>query len=1012
MASLSERITTGTTGFVKRRRRWLYSIGGVLILYTLFGFFLAPWLVEKAAVDAVSNNLDSELRLEKVAINPYVLSLRVDGLELDDPAGEPLARIGQIFVNFQLSSIFRRAWTFAEIRFDAPELYLSRDGDGALNVLKLAPADESDAPAQTDEPAGMPRVFVYDLSIGDARVHWRDDVPPEPVETLFGPVTVQVLELNTLPDRPGEQDVLITTETAGSLAWSGSIQLNPLASTGHAVLDGSPFPLLSAYLRYETGLDVVDGLVDVELDYAVSAAADGSLNAAVDNLEVVFTNVRVNTFDPAPDDPSLNGRELLAFPELRLRDGRFRWPEREVSASAFELDDAVVEFLRLESGDLDFLRSTGGAEPVDPAEPAGDEASAGAMDEWQLSLDRFAIANLTFRLTDRGVEPYAEIGFDALDLSVDSISNEPGASFPTALSLAGSRGGTISLEGTTTVLPEPVLEYDAVVDGIALEAVHPYLQPLADVNLDSGTVDVNGRIRHAPDELLLLEADVDILDFLITETDEGTRLGSWDRLHFDGVELSLTGESLGISEIVAEGPFADILIAADGSVNLGRISKDAADDEAIEENPQAGSEGNETAEGELPLEVTVGRVVISDGAGIFTDESLPLPFTANIAALAGTLSTIATESAEPSAVDLEGKVDEYGLVRITGSVTPLDFARNTNLDVVFENVEMPKFSAYTIPFAGREIASGKLDLDLGYEVRDSRLVGENGIVLREFELGEKVPHPDAMSLPLGLAVALLKDSSGTIDIDLPVRGDINDPEFSYGRVIGKAILNLITKIVTSPFALLGNLVGAEAEDLEYINFVAGRADLAPPELERADKLAEALGLRPQLTLEIQGAVAADADMRALQRIRLEATIEERMASAAEDGDGDENYAERRRTALEALFLESLQKDPAALDALEMQFTSNVVDEESGRESEQFDATAYAAELERQLVDTVEITEADLAELARMRAENSKAAVIAADAGLESRVSVVGGTAETKDGGEDTVRMQVSLSAGE
>lgn len=1009
MASHSERITTGIPGFAKRRKRWLYGLGGALVLYTLLGFFLAPWLVEKVAVDAVSDNLDSELRLEKVAINPFVLSLRVDGLELDDPAGEPLARIGQIFVNFQLSSIFRRAWTFAEIRFDAPELFFSRDSDGTLNVLKLVPDKESAPSAETDEPAGTPRLFVYDFSIGDAQVHWRDEVPPEPVQTVFGPVTVQVLELNTLPDRPGEQDVLITTETAGTLAWSGSIQLNPLASAGHASLEGSYFPLLSAYLRYETGLDVVDGLVDVELDYSVSAAADGSLNAAVDNLEVVFTNVRVNTFDPAPDDPSLDGRELLAFPELSLSDGRFRWPEREVSAGAFELDGAVVDFVLLESGDLDFLEP---AAEADPVEKDDEQPPADALDEWQLALDRFAISDLTFRLTDRGVEPYAEIGFDALDLTVDSISNEPGASFPTALSFAGSRGGTISLEGTTTVLPEPVLEYELVVDGIALEAAHPYLQPLADVNLDSGTIDVEGRMRHAPDELFLLEADADILDFLITETDEGTRLGSWDRLHFDGVELSLTGGSLGISEITADGPFADVLIAADGSVNLGRVSKGDGEEAAAEEDTQPDTDAAEAGDAESSFAVTIGRVVINDGAGIFTDESLPLPFTANIAALGGTLSTIATESAEPSTVDLEGQVDEYGLVRITGSVTPLDFARNTNLDVVFENVEVPKFSAYTIPFAGREIASGKLDLDLGYEVQDSRLVGENRIVLRDFELGDKVPHPDAMSLPLGLAVALLKDPSGTIDIDLPVRGDINDPEFSYGRVIGKAILNLITKIVTSPFALLGNLVGAEAEDLEYINFVPGRADLAPPELERADKLAEALGLRPELSLEIQGAVAREEDAKALQRIRLEATIEERMASAAEGGEDDENYAERRRETLEALFLESLQKDPVALDALEMQFTSTVVDEDSGRESEQFDATAYAAELERQLVENVEITEADLAELARMRAENSKAAVIAANPELEARVSVIAGAAEAKDGSEDAVRMKVSLSAGD
>lgn len=1011
MPSFVDKISGQTASFARRRRRWFYGLGAALVIYALLGFLLAPWLVEKFAVDAVRTNLGSELTLEDVAINPFVLSLTVDGLELDDPAGEPLSRVRQIFVNFQLSSIFRRAWTFAEIRFDAPEFFLARDSEGVLNVAKLMPADGSKPPPEKTGERGMPRLFIHEFSVNEARIDWRDDVPPEPVATVFGPVSVEVQKLNTLPEQPGDQSVVIVTETEGTLAWSGSLQLNPVVSAGHASLKGSHFPLLSAYIRHETGLDVVDGLVDLEFDYAISAA-DGDVRASLDNLAVIFTGVRVNTFDPAPDDPTLNGRELLVVPDLELTGGSFRWPEREIAVSAFELKGVVVELLRLESGDLDIVKRT--AAPAAP-EPAGDPPAADPAGEWRITLDRLALADAAVRLTDRSVEPNAELGFEAIDLMVEKISNEPDAAFPTALSLEASRGGTIRIDGTTTVLPAPVLEYDLAVDGVALAGAHPYLKPLADVNLDSGTVGVQGRLRHAPDELLLFEADADILDFLITETDEGTRLGSWDRLHFDGIALSLTGKSLGISEIALQAPFADVLIAADGSVNLGRISKDDGAeelvDEVAEENPQTDGEPAETAE-KPPLAVTIGRVVIGDAAGIFTDESLPLPFTANIAGLAGTLSTIATDSTEPSAVDLEGQVDEYGLVRITGSVTPLDFARNTDLDVVFENVSIPKFSAYTIRFAGREIESGKLDLDLGYELQDSRLVGENKIVLREFELGDKVPHPDAMSLPLGLAVALLKDSSGTIDIDLPIRGDLNDPAFGYGRVIGKALLNLITKIVTSPFALLGNLVGAEAEELEYINFAAGRADLAPPEVERAKKLAEALALRPELTLEIQGAVDRDADVAALQRSRVEAAIEERMASSAEGGEDDLNYAERRRETAEAMYLESTGNDPAALEALKMQFTSTVVDEENGRESEQFDATAYAAELERRLVETVDITESDLAELARSRAENARDAVIAANPELEGRVSVVEDIADGSGGSGDAVRVKVSLSAGE
>ncbi len=144
---------------------------------------------------------------------------------------------------------------------------------------------------------------------------------------------------------------------------------------------------------------------------------------------------------------------------------------------------------------------------------------------------------------------------------------------------------------------------------------------------------------------------------------------------------------------------------------------------------------------------------------------------------------------------------------------------------------MPKLSAYTIVFAGREIAAGKLDIHLGYKVTASELVGDNTVILRGLELGEKVPHPGAMSLPLGLAVALLKDSEGKIDIEFSVRGNVDDPDFRYGGMVLKAFTSLIVKIVASPFTLLGNLLGVAPSELEYFTFLYGRADLTPPEIE-------------------------------------------------------------------------------------------------------------------------------------------------------------------------------------
>ncbi|MCI0516577.1 MAG: DUF748 domain-containing protein, partial [Woeseiaceae bacterium] len=537
---------TALADLAKRYRRYLMGLAIAVVLYALLGFFLAPWLVKKTAIDSVREQLAAELRIEKVAINPFVLSLRIDGLELDDPAQTRFARIDQIFVNFQASSLFRWAWTFDEIRFTAPQLNLARDATGTLNLaaFRKQTTEPAASPEADQGEAAMPRLLIFNFEIGAAVVDWRDQVPADPVETRFGPIDIRVQQLNTLPDRSGDQAVVITTETAGTLSWTGSLQLNPLKSAGHAEIRGSHFPLTSAYIRHEIGFDVVRGNADVEFDYSIDGVPGGGLRAAVDNFTFAFRDLLVRTFTAGGTDAD---REVLALPAVLLNGGTLRWPEQTVSVESFAIDDAVVNIHRDASGALNIVRNRTPevASPRTPeddgpttdteevragsTEPAVDQPPAGKP--WRFSLDQLAVHRLAFALEDESVEPTANIGIQSLDLTVDNISNDAGARFPTALSLTFPSGGTATVNGELSVLPEPLFGFDVVVDNAALVALHPYLKPLADVNLDSGTLDINGRVSHDAAEPLAFGGNLDIDNFLITETDEGSRLGSWSRFH-------------------------------------------------------------------------------------------------------------------------------------------------------------------------------------------------------------------------------------------------------------------------------------------------------------------------------------------------------------------------------------------------------------------------------------------------------------------------------------------------
>jgi hypothetical protein len=980
----------------QRYRKPLIIASATIVVYALLGFFLAPWLVKNTATNAVRDNLGVELKLQEVSINPFVLSLRIDGLELDEPEGDPFLTVKRIFVNFQLSSLFRWALTFRELHIDAPELHLERNADGNFNFDFLA--QQAAEPGESDTPAdsGPPRLLIQDFAITDSVVDWKDDVPPEPVDTSLGPINIAISELNTLPDRAGLQDVIITTETQGTLSWNGSLELNPLRSEGRAAIKGSHFPLTSAYLKHEIGFDVDEGSVDVELDYRVDTRPDGTLEASISNFEMSVHDIVVHTFNEALGRTG-DDTEVVRLPSVRLWGGEMRWPERTVSAAGFTLDDGVINLRREADGTINVQPAENATGPNEGETEPG--AAAPPSDPWRVSLAQFAINRLALNLEDQTLEPAANVGWRSLDIDIRDISNEPSAAFPTTVRLEAIDGGSVSVNGQLVVLPEPSFDFDLEIDALELRAADPYVKSRVDVHLESGALNVDAQLHSSTEEALRVTGDIEVIDFLLTESDQDTRLGSWASLRAEKLVYSATGNTLEISEVRFAEPYGDILIAEDGSVNLGRVRK--GDEVESEDAPVSEELDADPAAGEPGTAVTIGRVVVNDAAADFADLSLPLPFNAKIAGLNGEISTIATTSSEPSTVKMEGSVDEFGQVQVSGTVTPLDPSANTDIRVAFENVDMPKFSAYSIPFAGQEIASGRLDLDLGYTISEGALVGENRVVLRDFELGDKVEHPGAMSLPLGLAVALLKDPSGRIDLDVPVRGDVNDPKFKYGTVVRKALVNLLTKIVTSPFALLGNLVGAEAGELEYLAFEPGRPDLSPPEMEKAGKIAEALGLRPQLSLQIGGVYASENDAAALKAEKIDQAIEERIAAA---DDGKAMYADQRREAVEQLISESLtDADPAAtLDEVRAAHTSQG---DGGKE--QFDALAYTQALRSRLIDTQTLGETELASLATDRAENVRQAIIDSNAQLDSRIAI-DAPAEVDVDDDERVRMKLTL----
>ena len=979
----------------KRKRFW--AIMAVLV-YTLAGFFAVPPVLESVAVDRLRESTGREASIERIFFNPYVLSLEVNGFALNDTDSERLFSFDRLFVNFQLSSLFRWAWTFREFSLDGLYGLFERYAPGDSRLTRLLDDIEARAePAAAGETSGgLPRLLVQDLNLRDGGLEFRDAVPQDPVDLQFGPVTVSMQELNTLPDRYGQQSVQILLPNDAVVSWQGTISLAPLHSEGSFSVEGSHLEQTTTYLQALLPIESLQATLSARTRYRIHEQDDGSLQVALDDLQTALSDFAATGLEPSS--------EFLSFSRLSFTGGQLRYPENTLQFAAVEMEAPALDAWLDEQGEPGLLQLL-----PETAEPPGDSPpAAGAESAWRLGIDELRLTGGRVAFTDRSIEPQAAVQVEDIELSLDDVSNQLQARMP--VSLAGSlpEGGRFGFEGQLVALPDLEASGSATLEGVPLSLAQPYVEQGVNVRIESGTLESSAELTLRPDpelgQTLGAEGTFAVNDLAVNDALENRPLVGWARLETDRFEIDTATSDLRLSRLVFRQPFGRLVINADQTTNISGLTVEDSADQGVDEQTAAAAAIEEPAAG---YGVVIGGIEVREGALDFSDLSLPLPFATEIRDLGGTISTISTASTEPANVKLEGQVDEFGLARISGDLNLLDPVRQTDITMEFRNLLMSNLSPYTVQFAGREIDQGKLDLDLQYVIDAGLMKGQNKIVMSDLVLGDKVDHPDAASLPLGLAVALLKDSNGVIDIELPVEGDVNDPQFRIGGVIWQAFVGLVTKIVSAPFRLLGGLVGADADDLGQFQFLAGRADLAPPELESIGLLQEALQKRPELAVEVSGGYAPEIDVPALQYQELRNDVLARMGedAAVQDPEEVRLLDEALRSALEAIFVERFPETP--LETVKAEHTTAP---EGDPEAEPaFDELAYAADLRDRLLAAVEITEADLLSLANERAQAILDAFLASGEFDASRITLVE-PQETESEDGDWVLMELGVAA--
>jgi hypothetical protein len=680
-----------------------------------------------------------------------------------------------------------------------------------------------------------------------------------------------------------------TRAVAGKSNWKlnvGALDLDHLAISAVDETVSPPLKLSADQLR---------------LHLQLSAAQAGSaFKLALSDATLSLANLALASGANTP----------LRLAQLGFSDGTVDLAARRVSVGRLYAKGGQMQLARERDGRLDILRRL-------PNFGASRSAPAKSGAPWKLLARRVELSKFGAELVDQGTGIKMQVQDFALKLDGASSDLAQPIQFNGGLSLRA--GGQLSAQGS--LVPQTgALKADVSLRQLALAPLQPLLGQYLKLKIASGSMSAQGRLTSdegGKRSAGLRYAGALAIENLKLNEEDGELFAQWKSLSAAKLSASLNPNSLVIAELRLIDPVATLIIENDRSFNAARLQVQPAS-AGLSAKPATPAVASKD-----PFAVRIQRLRVQNAKLDFTDLSLRPQFSAKVYELNGLVNGMSSAQDSRSQIELDGRVDEFGLARVRGELNPFSPRDNTNVNVVFKNINMVAVSPYAIKFAGYRVAEGKISLDLRYTVRRSQLEGANQIVIDKLLLGERVDSPDAFKLPLELAIAILKDSDGRIDLGLPVTGNMDDPQFSYGVVVWKALGNLLSKIVTAPFRALGNLFGVSGDKLESIEFDPGSDRLLPPEHEKLKQVAQMLSKRAQLTLSVPGQYSEAADGAALKRRAVRSEIVKRagIELAPTEAPGPLDIGDRKlRVAVRELYAErfgavELDKEKKAAEAV-------------------------------------------------------------------------------------------------
>ncbi|MBL0467421.1 DUF748 domain-containing protein [Aeromonas veronii] len=946
-----------------------YAFLLLLILMTLL-LWQTPRLVQRYLPGWLAEHYGLQLTLGEIDVGVRNPSLTLGATALLDTKQQPIIGFEQLFITPDLQASWQqKGVVLSAVTLTKPVVLLQRladkKGEVRLNLTDALATLLAPAPSPEPETASAPLlVDIASVNVTDGHVRYQDQrkesepgwLPPLNLEKM----TLKLDNLRTEANHPTAYQLNATINGKSSLAAHGKLDVMSGMGQGKASLkqvDLKPFaPLWAPYLK----LDLAKGHANAEVEYQLKEGKQGVQwqlskgKLTLDNWQLKkhkgdefarFGQLALSELAVDGQKQSLQiGKVTLQQPLLKATLN----PQQELDLADLLIEQAPAKPVK-EANTANEVASNAAPKSAQQAKTAGNGKKQVPDKPWQWQIKQILIDKGDLTLTESSSGKPQARQLSGLKLALGPLGSK--GEQPSKLTLATqfNQSSPLTFDGQLTLTPF-TLSGDINQQGLPLTLAQPYLADLVRIKVQNGLLSSKTRLDLATTaqgdlSKLTLQGGLDVNGLKVVDRADNQRLLEFNTLALTGLTYDGISQQMRIKDIALNKPFARIEINEDGTTNLQQL---------LLPQPAATNSPHATAGSKAPdFRFTIDQLRTEQGNLRFADRSLSQDFVADIASLGGQSRHISNIPGQRSDLAFNGKVDRYAPVTIRGGTNLLVANPILDIAVAFHNLELTTFTPYSGTYAGYAIDKGQLSMKLHYKLEGNRLEGDNDITIKKLQLGEKIKSDQAKDLPLGLAIALLSDANGVIQMNLKVKGDLDQPDFSIGNIFWDVLGNTLSKAITSPFSLLASLAD-DTEDLDELPFLPGDPDLTPTQQEKLVKLAQALKDRPKLSMNIRGKVNFNEERPILQRQKLERVLAKLTGNQAD--------------------LDLLEQDSALQEALARAYEERFgedLDDLADRLHLDEESAALRAQAVILLRDQQLITAKSLRNLAMRRAQNTK-----------------------------------------